>query len=118
MRKNFLVDERFYPHRFSLFNFLNKFCFVSILYFTKSFEVVLILKETNLFLKNSFYNCDRPNLLTICICIFSDQEPPPSMMKLHKIADQETGWLHVVQSMIKGLSDFKTRMDYFFPSCK
>ena len=32
---------------------------------------------------------------------FSDQEPPPSMMKLHKIADQETGWLHVVQSMIK-----------------
>ena len=33
--------------------------------------------------------------------IFSDQEPPPSMMKLHKIADQETGWLHVVQSMIK-----------------
>ena len=30
------------------------------------------------------------------------------MMKLHKIADQETGWLHVVQSMIKGLSDFKT----------
>ena len=23
------------------------------------------------------------------------------MMKLHKIADQEVGWLHVVQSMIK-----------------
>ena len=31
---------------------------------------------------------------------FSDQDPPPSMMKLHKIADQELGWLHVVQSMI------------------
>lgn len=30
----------------------------------------------------------------------NDQDPPPSMMKLHKIADQEVGWLHVVQSMI------------------
>ena len=51
--KTVLSSERFYPERFSLFNFLNKFCFVSILYFTKSFEVVLILKETNFFPKNT-----------------------------------------------------------------
>jgi len=37
----------------------------------------------------------------IRLLVDNDQEPPPSMMKLHKIADQETGWLHVVQSMIK-----------------
>ena len=34
------------------------------------------------------------------IFLFSDQDPPPSMMKLHAIADQEHGWLSVVSSMI------------------
>lgn len=33
------------------------------------------------------------------IIIHSDQEPPPSMLKLHKIADKEDGWLIVVRSM-------------------
>jgi hypothetical protein len=31
----------------------------------------------------------------------SDQEAPPSMTKLHAIADQEEGWLEVVQSMVE-----------------
>ena len=32
---------------------------------------------------------------------WSDQEAPPSMTKLHAIADQEEGWLEVVQSMVE-----------------
>lgn len=31
---------------------------------------------------------------------FSDQEPPPSMMKLHAVADQDSGWLMVIDSMV------------------
>lgn len=31
----------------------------------------------------------------------SDQEPPPSMLKLHSIADKEAGWLVVVRSMVQ-----------------
>ena len=30
----------------------------------------------------------------------SDQDPPRSMLALHKIADKEAGWLAVVQSLI------------------
>ena len=31
---------------------------------------------------------------------FSDQEPPESMLHLHNVADKESGWLSVVQSMV------------------
>lgn len=31
---------------------------------------------------------------------FSEQEPPPSMLHLHNIADKEEGWIQVVNSMI------------------
>ena len=31
----------------------------------------------------------------------SETEPPSSMMKLHAIADQESGWLAVVSSMVE-----------------
>lgn len=31
---------------------------------------------------------------------FSDQEPPPAMLKLHAIADQEEGWIQVVISLV------------------
>ena len=34
------------------------------------------------------------------IDFYSDQEPPPSMAQIHTIADQEEGWLSVVQSMV------------------
>lgn len=39
-------------------------------------------------------------LAVIRTLVDNDQEPPPSMMKLHSIADQEDGWLQVVQSMV------------------
>ncbi|CAM1292706.1 RSPRY1 (predicted) [Pycnogonum litorale] len=31
----------------------------------------------------------------------NEQDPPPSMTKVHLIADKEAGWLAVVQSMVK-----------------
>ncbi|KAK9739419.1 SPRY domain [Popillia japonica] len=31
----------------------------------------------------------------------NEQEPPPSMMRLHNIADNEEGWIQVVKSMVK-----------------
>lgn len=31
----------------------------------------------------------------------NDQDPPPSMLKLHSIADKEAGWLVVVRSMVQ-----------------
>lgn len=31
---------------------------------------------------------------------FSEQEPPPAMLKLNLIADKEQGWLLIVQTMI------------------
>jgi len=34
-------------------------------------------------------------------CSLSDPEPPPSMVKLHAIAELEDGWLIVVKSMIR-----------------
>lgn len=37
----------------------------------------------------------------IRLLVDNESEPPESMLKLHKIADQEIGWLHVVQSMIE-----------------
>ena len=30
----------------------------------------------------------------------SEQEPPPAMLQLHLIADNEDGWLQVVSSMV------------------
>lgn len=30
----------------------------------------------------------------------SEQEPPPSMLRLHNIADNEEGWIQVVKSMV------------------
>lgn len=35
-----------------------------------------------------------------CDGYFSEQDPPPSMTKLHFLADRELGWLAVVQSMV------------------
>lgn len=32
---------------------------------------------------------------------FSEQEPPSAMLQLHNIADNEEGWIQVVNSMIK-----------------
>lgn len=32
--------------------------------------------------------------------LLSEQEPPPAMLKLHAIADQEEGWIQVVTSMV------------------
>ncbi|XP_076338437.1 RING finger and SPRY domain-containing protein 1-like isoform X1 [Tachypleus tridentatus] len=39
-------------------------------------------------------------LAVIRMLVDNDQEPPPSMMKLHYIADKEIGWLAVVHSMV------------------
>lgn len=33
------------------------------------------------------------------ICV-SDQEPPDELYKLHNIADQDDGWIQVVNSMV------------------
>lgn len=32
--------------------------------------------------------------------ICSEQEPPPSMLRLHNIADNEEGWIQIVKSMV------------------
>ena len=32
--------------------------------------------------------------------MISDQDPPRSMLTLHKIADKEPGWLDVVHSLV------------------
>ncbi|XP_076030600.1 RING finger and SPRY domain-containing protein 1-like isoform X2 [Oratosquilla oratoria] len=39
-------------------------------------------------------------LAVIRTLVDNDQEPPPSMLKLHVIADKEAGWLVVVRSMV------------------
>lgn len=38
--------------------------------------------------------------LFITLIIFSEEEPPEVLLKLHNIADQECGWIQVVQSMV------------------
>lgn len=40
-------------------------------------------------------------LAVIRTLVDNDQEPPPSMLKLHTIADKEAGWLVVVRSMVQ-----------------
>ena len=37
---------------------------------------------------------------SVSIVCYSEQEPPRSMLTLHKIADQESGWLQVMKSLI------------------
>lgn len=39
-------------------------------------------------------------LLQINFFFYSEQEPPPSMLKIHTIADNEEGWIQVVTSMV------------------
>lgn len=40
-------------------------------------------------------------LSVIRTLVDNDQEPPPSMIRLHFIADKENGWLSVVSSMVR-----------------
>lgn len=40
-------------------------------------------------------------LLVIRTLVENEQEPPPSLTKLHAVADQEEGWLQLVQSMVE-----------------
>lgn len=40
-------------------------------------------------------------LAVIRTLVDNDQDPPPSMLKLHSIADKEAGWLVVVRSMVQ-----------------
>lgn len=40
-------------------------------------------------------------LAVIRTLVDNDQDPPPSMLKLHIIADKEAGWLLVVRSMVQ-----------------
>jgi len=37
-----------------------------------------------------------------CCCVLcSDQEPPWSLLQLHRMAEEETGWVNVVETVIK-----------------
>ena len=33
--------------------------------------------------------------------MYSDQEPPWSLLQLHRLAEEETGWINVVETVIK-----------------
>lgn len=36
-----------------------------------------------------------------CACVlYSDQEPPWSLLQLHRLAEEETGWINVVETVI------------------
>ena len=34
------------------------------------------------------------------VALLSDQEPPWSLMQLHKLAEEETGWISVIETVI------------------
>ena len=36
-----------------------------------------------------------------CYVLSSDQEPPSSLLQLHRLAEEETGWVNVVETVIK-----------------
>ncbi|CAL4107697.1 unnamed protein product, partial [Meganyctiphanes norvegica] len=46
-------------------------------------------------------NYADPLVPKIRLLLANEQEPPASMLKLHSIADKETGWLVVVRSMVQ-----------------
>lgn len=35
------------------------------------------------------------------LALSSDQEPPQELFKLHNIADQDDGWIQIVESMVR-----------------
>ena len=39
-------------------------------------------------------------LLVIRTLVENEQDPPASLMKLHSVADNEEGWLQLVQSLV------------------
>jgi len=41
--------------------------------------------------------CFHPH---ICCVLCSDQEPPWSLLQLHKLAEEETGWVNVVETVV------------------
>ena len=40
-------------------------------------------------------------LLVIRTLVENEQDPPPSLMRLHHIADQEEGWVQLVESLVE-----------------
>ena len=40
-------------------------------------------------------------LLVIRTLVENEQDPPPSLMRLHHIADQEQGWVQLVESLVE-----------------
>lgn len=53
-------------------------------------------------LVDKYYYYDAFSSLTksICFVLFSEQEPPQSLLSLHNVADHEDGWIQVVKSMV------------------
>lgn len=45
--------------------------------------------------------CSLHDLAYHGCCNFSDQEPPQELFKLHNIADQDDGWIQIVDSMVR-----------------
>jgi len=44
-------------------------------------------------------------MICICYCcsscvLCSDQQPPWSLIQLHKLAEEETGWINVIETVI------------------
>jgi len=39
-------------------------------------------------------------ILSMWSILYSDQEPPWSLLQLHRLAEEETGWINVVETVI------------------
>lgn len=40
-------------------------------------------------------------LIYDCLCVYSEPEPPSSMVQLHDITDKTTGWIQLVKSLVR-----------------